>query len=646
MRVAAAQLLAFAAALTPSSGIAQPFEKPTGGAAPAYEERLIDDGKLEPDLWDGMTPTSDPNGWPRGIRLDGLWSQVRRNNVTTTQYGAGVGAFLATPQYGAFSFEGLFTNGEDTSIATLWQRDMPFDGGWRASNGLGMLNSPAIDMVRFQPRIFLATSPMLGAVTDWRGPQGTQVIGGYGEPGVYFGTYIPEFRRLGGQLSNVGMQWTMDNRWAGGIQYSGANEVTSGLQTQPDAREFNSRSLFAAIAHQDATTRLQLNLLESQNSFAPAQHGVWLDGATRAPRLTQTFGLFYLEPTLSWGNQPVANDARGGYYRAYYADPRWLWDAGVDYVAPVESDAPATTFLSGSLRYQFRRDLSAGTGGNVRLADSTAWQGFVYVEHVESFMTGRAQLSRAEDGEREETAVSFNQTWNTPAGTRLNTTLAFGRYRSDRLGASNQLAVAAYGGGDIARNLTLDLNVLWNRSYGDAEPTSTTGSLVLTWSILPELRLIATAYRSRASVRDPLSINSPLDPALPAGSSLSDSGAFLVLRYETRAGSLGAPLGGPPGAGSGRIVGTVFLDGNDSLRLEAGETGAGNVTVVLDGRYTTRTDGEGRFEFPAVATGRHRITVVPDNLPLPWVPFGDGRYDVDVSVRDSVTVDIPAQRVR
>lgn len=178
MRSLAALALAFATAVPPGYASAQEGGKPDQATPPAYEDRLIDDGALEPDLWDGMTPSRSAAGWPRGLRLDGLWSRVRRNDVTTTQYGAGVGGFLATPQYGAFSFDGLFTNGEDSSIATLWQRDMPFEGGWRASNGLGMLNSPAIDMVRFQPRIFLATSPMLGAVTEWRSPQGMQVVGG------------------------------------------------------------------------------------------------------------------------------------------------------------------------------------------------------------------------------------------------------------------------------------------------------------------------------------------------------------------------------------------------------------------------------------------------------------------------------------
>ena len=642
--LASVQLLAATLAFA-SIGHAQ--QTPAAESRPdAYQDALIEGGALTPDIWDDHAPLGSTEGLPRGLRLDGLWSTTRRNGISTTQFGAGIGAFLATPQFGTFTFDGLFTNGEDTSIATLWQRDMPFDGGWRAANGVGMLNSPAIDLVRFQPRIFLPTSPMLGAVTEWRSPQGMQFSAGYGEPGVYYGTYIPEFRRLGGELTNLGAQWAMDRNWSMGIQYSGANDVTSTFQSS-GAAPFSSRSFLAAASRQDATSRFQLNLLESQNSISESHNGVWFDGYLQTGRLAQSFGLFNLEPGLVWGNQPVANDSRGGYYRLFYSSPRWLWDAGVDYLAPIDRDTGvATTYLNGSVRYQFLRDLSAGTGANVRLADTTAWQGFAYLEHVTSIMTGRTQLNQTEDGPRKETLLTFNQTWNMPAGTRLNTTVGVGRYRSNNVSASNQVTVAAYGGGDIARNLGLDLNVQWNRWYGDGDPSGATGSLSLTWSILPRLSLIATGYRSQATARLPLSVSPPLGPAVPLSSTrLDDSGAFLILRFETRAGSLGAPIGGPPGAGAGRVAGTVFLDRNESSRFEAGEEGAANVTVILDGRYSTRTDAQGRFEFPAVASGPHVLTVLSDNLPLPWALVNDGRTDIDVPVRGSVTVGIPAQRL-
>ena len=643
---AVAQLLAAATIALSTLAQAQPSQRSAEDPPPVYEDRLIDDGGLTPDIWDAYAPLSNTEGLPRGIRLDGLWSQMRRNGVSTTQAGAGLGAFLATPEYGSFSFDGLFTNGEDMSIATFWQRDMPFDGGWRASNGLGMLNTPAIDLVRFQPRLFLSTTPMVGAVTEWRTAQGAQAIGGYGQPGVYYGAYIPEFRRLKGQLTNLGAQWMADRHWSAGFQYAGANNVTNAFQLQSDPVPFSSRAVLLATARQDSNSRFQFNVLESQNSVTDSNQGAWLDGFLQTGRLAQSFGLFYLGSALLWGNQPVANDSRGGYYRMLYSGPRLLWDGGVDYVARMQSEETATTFLNGSVRYQFQRDLSAGTGGSVRLADSTAWQGFAYVEHVESFMTGRAQLNRAEDGDRQDTNLTFNQFWNTRAGTRLSTTVIVGRHRSDRVTASNHVALAAYGGGDIVRDLSLDLNLQWSRGYGDAEPTSTTGSLVLTWSILPELRLIATGYRSQVNARTPLAVSSPLDALRPVSSRVDDSGAFVILRYEARAGSMGTPLGGPPGAGAGRIAGTVFLDANESGRLDAGELGAANVTVVLDGRYSTRTDAQGRFEFPAVASGPHVLSVIPDNLPLPWALANEGRAEFDVPVRGAVDLEIAAQRLR
>ncbi len=612
----------------------------------AYEDRLIDDGALPLDLTDGQSPLGSTEGLPRALRLDGMWSQVRRDNRTETQPGIGIGGYLATPDFGAFVFDGLFTNGEGTSIATLWQRDMPFDGGWRASNGIGMLNTPAIDLARFQPRIFLPTTPSFGAVTDWRGPGGMQITAGGGEPGLYVGAYVPEFRRLGGQVYNVGAQTALDRQWTAGAQLAGTKDVTSGFQFGPDPRPFSTRSLYASASRQDATSKFQFNLLESWNSFNGSHRGAWFDGLTRSGWWLQSYGLFYLEPTLVWGNQPVANNAQGGYYRMNYSSLRWFWDGGVDYIAPVDDDrGAATTFMNGSVRYQFLRNLSGGAGGNVRIAGTDAWQGFVYLEQANPLLTGRAQLSHADDGPRQETLLTFNQTWNVRAGSRLSTTLAVGRFRDEQGRNSGQFGLAANGGGEIVRNVALDLNAQWSRWNDEAEPTSLTGSVVLTWSILPQLRLIATAYRSRATVRRPISVTSPLD-ALLQPTLLDDSGAFLILRWESRAGSLGAPLGGFAGAGAGSISGTVFLDANDSGRFEAGEAGAAIVTVLLDGRYPVRSDAQGRFEFPAVAAGRHLLTVVPDNLPLPWILADEGRVEIEVRVREHLAVEIGARKMR
>jgi hypothetical protein len=100
------------------------------------------------------------------------------------------------------------------------------------------------------------------------------------------------------------------------------------------------------------------------------------------------------------------------------------------------------------------------------------------------------------------------------------------------------------------------------------------------------------------------------------------------------------------GSGSGRLSGVVYLDANENGRLDAGEAGAPNVTVVLDGRFSTRTNASGRFEFPAVVAGHHVLTVEQDNLPLPWALVNSGRKEVDVRTRDSSQVDIGAVRLK
>jgi hypothetical protein len=169
----------------------------------------------------------------------------------------------------------------------------------------------------------------------------------------------------------------------------------------------------------------------------------------------------------------------------------------------------------------------------------------------------------------------------------------------------------------------------------------------LTWRLSRAWEILATYYDSRVGTWTPLTVVSPLTPpvatAVPA---VQERGIFLTFRYRRASGSHFAPLGGAPGAGSGEISGIVFLDANNNGHADAGEAGAPNVTVVLDGRFSMQTDAGGRFDFPVVATGRHIITVIPDNLPLPWTLVNEGRAEIQVMTRDRTEIGIAAQRPR
>jgi hypothetical protein len=619
---------------------------PSGNGA-EYQDKLIEEGKLQPEIWDGDAAAQTSTGYPRGLRLDGLYSNYKRNDVSTTNSGIGVGAFMATPLHGVWNFDGVFGNSEGATVATLWQRDMPFEGGWRAANGAGMLNSPAIDLARFQPRWFLPTSPMVGALTEWRGRGGNQFTAGIGEPGVYTGIYVPGFDRLGGRLTTAGGQWGLTPNWSAGLQYVDADDVTSAMQPAGSAQPFKSRAWFGATAWEDRTQRYQLNVLGSDNSFTGSHTGAWADAFVQDGRYGHGFGAFHLGEDLAWGNQAVGNNGHGLYYRLNYGSRQWLWDAAFDYFVPLSTETGnASVFANGSARYQLWQGLGIGGGGNARIDGQTAWSAFGYVEQVLALMTSRTQLYVAENSPQRETTLSANQTWSMPAGARLNTTVLLGRY-TGREHSSNHFGFAVFGGGDIASNLSLDANLQWTQRSGDAQPTQLIGSLGFSWRIFPDLQLIGTLYRSRATTETPLQILSPITgPIVPTTNRMNEQGAVLILRYEARAGRAAAPLGGMPGSGAGRISGIVYLDTNDDRRFAAGEPGAASVTVVLDGRFSVRTDGQGRFEFPSVASGQHFITVVPDNLPLPWVLVNEGRVEFEVPVRGTVNVDIGAQRMR
>ncbi len=120
----------------------------------------------------------------------------------------------------------------------------------------------------------------------------------------------------------------------------------------------------------------------------------------------------------------------------------------------------------------------------------------------------------------------------------------------------------------------------------------------------------------------------------------------LLLRYQDHAGSPSAPLGGLPGTGAGSLAGTVFFDADANGRREASEGGVPGITVILDRRYVTQTDAQGRYEFPSVAAGEHLIEVSPDNVPLPWSPTLRDPVKTTVGYAKTNRVDFPVQRER
>jgi len=639
-------------------------------AAPAYQDRYIGGGTPSPDVSAGDGATGDTRGLAHSLEIDGVASVLSSHGAgpkdNVMENGVITKSQWETAAYGAWSLDAAARTGSSGQgpaeqgqggVITLRQRGMPFDGDWQADNGIGDLNSPEINLARIQPRFYLPTAPIQGLSTEWRGPSGLQVVAGGGTPGLYDGIVVPNFRTLDGSTATAGVQWSPASHWTAGAQFIEAHDANLAIGPVIGPALMSSTAGLVSAAWADQGAHVQMNLLDGTgggalNGGTVNALGAWVDGSIAQGRFLQNAGVFRIDPNLTWGNQLISNDAQGGYYRLNYQSRQWLVDAGIDEVRSVSGLGADTTFLTGDARCQLSRDW--GVGGVVNASHSSggdSWSLQGYVDRSNGGGTSRAQADFARTPQGQDAALTLNQMWSLPLGARLSTSTSVERINGALINGlaqdSTVLSMAAFGGGQFTAGLGLEGNVRWAAAVQGRAAPGVSANVSLTWRLSQNWETLATYYDSRTGSWTPLTVESPLTPPLATPvPALQERGMFLTLRYRRAAGSHFAPLGGAPGAGSGEIAGVVFLDANNNGHADAGESGAPNVTVVLDGRFSVQTDVNGRFVFPVVVTGHHVITVVPDNLPLPWALLNEGRAQVEVSTRDRTRIEIAAQRPR
>ena len=661
----------FGAAMAQVAPSADPAPPASWSAAnlpgtPVYHDRYIGGASTTPDISSGDGAISDSEGLARSLQIDAVTSRLTStgDGSTTTFSETGIVAKSQweTVGFGAWSLDASARAGGSNNIEsgqgqggvlTLRQRGMPFDGNWQADNALGDLNAPDIGLAKGQSRFFLPTGPMQGIATEWRGPSDLQIIAGGGIPGMYDGIMVPDFHTLSGSTATAGAQWSPADHWTVGGQLIEAHDVNPAIGTAIDnATPLSSNTGLLSAGWQDQGARVQMNLLDGAVSGKPNGVGGWIDGTLTQGRIVQNAGLFRIDPNVTWGNQLISTDIQGGYYRLNYQSRQWLADAGIDEVRTVSGLGSNITFLTGDGRYQLFRDWGVGGVSNVSLtAGGNSWSLEGYVDHANAWGIGRAQADFAEAPNGQAKTLSLDQNWSMSDAIRLGTSMSLARITGTPLDGvvqdSTVLGIAAYGGGKLTARFGVEGNVRWATVVQGQAAPGVSANVSLTYQLSPHWQLLATYYESQIGSWTPLTVNSPITPPVAAVvPSATERGMFLTFRYQRAAGSQFAPLGGAPGTGSGAISGIVYLDANNNGRLDAAEAGAPNVTVVLDGRYSVQTDARGRFSFPVVATGHHVISVVQDNLPLPWTLVNEGRTELVVTTRDRTDISIGAQRPR
>lgn len=676
-----AQLAGIGALLAATGALAQP--PTTAAAAPApYVDRVIDALTLPDGDLDLKASEYNTAGWPRSWRVDySLLSQ--RGTSETRSHALGISGFLDTPNLGAWSVNanlvtqqadvaggGFRGAGNGTSTWRVDQRGLPLDGGWFANHGAGDINTGSTRLARGLGRISLPTTPIRGLGGQWYLNDSLDLNAAAGRTGLFSGLDAPGFEPSGGRLASAGAQFRLPFGVGGGrgdaaFQLIEGHDISNSADGS-DAQ--NTRAFWGAAAWEGAAPwadslapgsmvpservgglRLQGNVVQSAGTRDGNAFGVWADAAWRTQRWRNSVGVYRLEPNLRWGTVVLPSDLQGVYWQADTSTRQWQAGFAAEFSDSVSSAGPGSAAsgrsaflnMNGSYRLDTRNSLGAAL--SLRTFTSPGQALLLSWNRTSEWGQTQWRSDIANTGGSRTTRFGVDHSWPVTQPASFNTSLAWEQVSGGATPSNGwiwgllgnlspwsqwSLDAALRGArrSDGSSSLNANIGLLWQPFYG--------------WSL-------ALRY-TQSRGQEPLSplVVSGLTAAtlqtLPA--LLTDRSIQLLLRYEGRAGTSTSPLGGLPGAGAGSLSGAVFFDADANGRREASEAGVPGVSVILDRRYVTRTDGQGRYEFPFVAAGQHLIEVSPDNVPLPWSPTSRDPIKTIVMVRQQTTMDFPVQR--
>lgn len=608
-----------------------------------YEDRVID-GLTTPiqDDDDNAQANYNPEGWSRQLRFetrlgqDTFNSQRQRRTIGVAIYG-----LIETPNHGVLSIDGQLASNPSGSTLTLRQRGLPMDGGWFANNEIGVVGSGAPALNQGASRIYVPTYLLQGISTEWINPaEGLQLQASSGQPGRIDGSVAGRFEGYSGLVNSVGLQLN-ESPWSFAARVADARRLALTSNPADSGGLLDASSVQLSARRQMGAQSLQANMVSTTSSRSTrTQNGFWADGETQDGPVGYSAGLFWLDPGLSWAGQPMASDAAGGYVRSSWQSRQWSAEGGFDLLRAVSDPQRTGIFATGSGRWRYSRSVSVGAGASVRSFNGNAWSTYSELRWQNDWGSSGMRLDLTSQAQQRARQLTLNHDWRVATSWSLATSVSAGQahvgdQRENLWGTALSLSAPIAADVMVRGNVTLEQG-------GSSRRTGINAGL--SWRVSPQWSLDGSYNLNRGRSRLSTSID-PLAPPLPFESTTTQSSSvFVALRWEDRAGSRSAPLGGQPLQGGGRIEGVVFLDTNRNGRQEAGESGTAGVTVYMDNRYAARTDSQGRFEFPFVAAGTHTITVLRETLPLPWVPAQDKPMPVEVLVRDQLRLSIGAVR--
>ena len=531
------------------------------------------------------------------------------------------------------------------STLTLRHSSMPVSDTGQLFTTVGDQRAPSSSLLQSSYRLRLPTSTLRGLSTESR-TNGTGLRFSSGKTGENRGIRIPRFETTGGRLTGIGLDHEIGARFMFGA------ELTD-LSDDDDIRDHRSLLVGAGFVPTGSPQEHSARLMRDDDGNL----AFWSDSRHRLGTATNLrYGVFHFGSDIVWADLPILSDQEGLYLQADAGNARFNLSGGYDFLdygldaAATSSFEKHSVYFNGSL--QARRLLLLGLNSSfadltysgifgdqqtiMRLDLFTSIRRDIGALRLDVFFDELASTVDANWRERQGIAASLD--WNMRERVRLTTELRAER-NLDWRGATRYSELSTLMRYDLFDSVSFGLQASFYRTIGDFH--GETGGVGLnadaTWSIRPRWTGTASIYRNQAHIA-----RSDFLPNPVAGAAGTDF-FWLSIRYRQVAGQPFAQIGrrGDGTAGSGILSGQVFFDENrDGIRQPSEEAAVG-VTILLDGRYETRTDTSGFYTFLPVPTGDHEVIVLVEELPLPWGLDDDTPRPARVSYRATTRVDFP-----
>lgn len=646
---------------------------------PAYVDKVMDDSPLTFENTNAAT-TEEPEGL-RSYYLDNrtyLRESTSQSGYKNQHYSYALrgeyrqqtlnyGELVAQLEIQTQKLIESWTNKTTEQVQqklTLTSYDLPLTETITSDNYVGDFNGGITEALSRQARFSLGNSTVRGVGTKLKHKK-FEIRAGFGKRGVWDSTPTPSFNVSTGTSSWLGYSHKLNDNWQTGIQYNKSTDINN-ADTKLTVHSMAATLNYQHQPKEARTTQARLTLLKSQHTDGTTNNssqGFFSEGAFYQGHYYHEWGLFFSEPNLYFGNNLIADNNKGAYWRTSYQSNQINWGVGIDtektnhlqtstHTTGVNLNLQKRLDLNSTLSTQFNYHFNSANQDSTSNRTNAINATISYERKLANKGTSRIYLNihrqeqivaNSNNATGEE--LSWEQTWTdsqTIEQTAITTTLGIAQDRSTTRTLYPTAGINMRGW--LNKDWSINSNLRYSARRGNLSTSQgLAGTVAVERRIDSHWQLGASASLNQAKIETTSTL---LNTASIYRT--RDKSVNFYLRWD---GNYGKPFTTQGTAqnkmGYGSIKGLIFADLNRDGKQQADETGIANIEVLLDGRHAARTDNNGYFSFYATPTGQHQLSINLDTVPLPWgSPNDKNELDLNVPLRGYLTPIIPLVKIQ